>query len=112
MTTFTLYIYSELEKLNPVDRHGVTQRCIGTCRMVGRLSFDDQPAKKQKARTQTHKHYKSKRHKLCPNSGATSHMFTHEGDFGDDYRRCKDVFVYMVTAPVSLWLAMVLLVSS
>ena len=24
-----------------------------------------------------------------------SHMFTQENDFGDNYRRCKDAFVYM-----------------
>ena len=78
-------IYSKLEKLNLIDRHGVTQRCIGTCRMAGRSSFDDKPAKNQKARTQTNKHYKDKRRKLCPDSGTTSHMFTHESDLGDDY---------------------------
>ena len=44
-------IYSKLEKLNRVDRHGVTQRCIRTCRRAGRSSFNDQSAKKQKART-------------------------------------------------------------
>ena len=59
------------------------------------MSLDDQPAEKQKARTQTNNHYKGKRRKLCPDSGTTSHIFTEESDFGDDYRRCKDVFVYM-----------------
>ena len=88
-------IYNELEKLNRVDRHGVTQQCIGTCRKAGRLSMDDQPAKNQKASIQTNKHYKGKLCKLCPDSGASSHMFTEEGDFDDDYRRCKNVFVYM-----------------
>ena len=63
--------------------------------MAGRSSFDDQPAKRQKACTQTNKHYKSKQRRLCPDSGATSNMFTHENNFGDDYRKCKDVVVYM-----------------
>ena len=53
---YFLPIYSELEKLNRIDRHGVTQRCVGTCRMAGRSSFDDLPDKRQKARTQTNKH--------------------------------------------------------
>ena len=87
--------YSELEKLNCIDRHGVTQRYIGTCCFAGSLSSDQSPTKKQKTCTQTNKHYKGKRCTLVPDSGATPYMFTKESDFGDNYRRYKDVFVYM-----------------
>ena len=59
-------IYSELEKLNCIDRHVVTQRCISTCRFAGRSSSDQSPTKKQKARTQTNKHYKGIQRTLVP----------------------------------------------
>ena len=87
-------IYSELEKLERVDRHEVTQCCIGTCRLASQLSSDHLLAKKQKARTQTNNHYKGKRRTLVPDSEDISHMFTEKSDFKDDYRRCKNVFVY------------------
>ena len=56
------------------------------------IQFSD---KKQKAHTQTKKHYKGNHRTLVPDSGASSHMFTEKSNFGDDYRRCKDLFVYM-----------------
>ena len=87
--------YSELEKLNCIDRHVVTQRCISTCRFAGRSSSDQSPTKKQKARTQTNKHYKGKQHTLVPDSGAPSHMFTEESDFRDNYRKYEDAFFCM-----------------
>ena len=105
-------IYSELEKLNRVDRNGVTQRCVGTCRMAGQSSFVDQPAKQQKARTQTNKHYKGKRRNYVPTAvrpHICSLMRVTSGTTTDDAR----MYLYTwVTAPVSLWLAMVLLVSN
>ena len=44
------------------------------------------PAKKQKAHTQTNKHYKGKQRSLVPDSGTTLYMFTEENDFGNDYK--------------------------
>ena len=74
-------IYSELENLNCVDRHRVTQRCIGTCCVAGCSSLEQHLSKKQKAHTQTNRHYKGKNCSLVPDSVATSHMFTEESDF-------------------------------
>ena len=73
----------------------MTQHCIGTCRFAGCLSSDQSPTKKQKACTQTNKYYKGKLRTLVPNSEATSHMSTEESNSGDNYRRCKDVFVFV-----------------
>ena len=88
-------IYTELSRLSRLDP--TTQRmnhCIGSCKSVRKVCFDENvrpnPIRNTKCTT---KNIPSRQ--IVPDSGATAHMLTEEDDFGDDYKKCRDVFVYM-----------------
>ena len=89
-------IHSELKLLNCIDIHCITQHCISICPNTSVIYNHSSKRKLPLSPSpRTKKQFKWQRRDLVPNSGATSHMFTHESDFGDDYKRFKDVFVFI-----------------
>ncbi|OEU11655.1 hypothetical protein FRACYDRAFT_244773 [Fragilariopsis cylindrus CCMP1102] len=88
-------IYTELSRLSRIDP--TTQRmnyCIGSCKSVRKVCFDENVRPNQIRNTKcTTKNIPSRQ--IVPDSGATAHMLTEEDDFGNDYKKCRNVFVYM-----------------
>ena len=70
-------IYNDLNNCTHRNRHGHTVTCAGVARHVGRATPHTDGAT------------------LVPDSGATSDMFKEKRHFIGDYRKCKDLFVYM-----------------
>jgi hypothetical protein len=91
-------IYSKLSRLSRLDP--IINRmlhCIGTCKNFRTVSFaDDVKLTNNRNRNiKSRKKHKLPKRQIVPDSGATAHMLTEQGDFGKDYKQCRDVFVYM-----------------
>ena len=89
-------IYSELSRLSRMDP--ITNRmthCIGSCKKAVAFVESMLTVQSNCNRKVCSANTPKPKRQIVPDSGATTHMLTDRDDFGEDYKQCRDVFVYM-----------------